>query len=158
MYLITLLSTNGMHELTANICSALNTRGLCCEHHALREETFPDGEAWSQAPVSVRNHEVYLVHDMRWPDVNNAIMQFTIAVDMLKRASVERIHAVLPYLPYMRQDRKDKGRVPISAKRLAEIIEHNGVVQHVITFDLHADQEEGFFRASAWGKRLTIKI
>lgn len=145
MYPITLLSTNGMHELTAKICAALNVRGLHCEHHQLNEQTFPDGEAWLQSPVSIRNHDVYLVHDMRWPDVNNALMQFTIAVDMLKRASVERIHAVLPYLPYMRQDRKDKGRVPISAKRIAELIEHNGMVRHVITFDLHADQEEGFF-------------
>lgn len=79
-------------------------------------------------------------------------------IDALKRASVGSIHAVLPYLPYMRQDRKDKSRVPISASVIARKIEQHGVVRHTVTFDLHADQEQGFFEWSVDVMRSDVLI
>ncbi len=142
---ITLLSTNTMHALAHDICVQLGLLGIACEHQKFYEVSFPDQEVWAQAPTSVRNRDVYLIHSLRWPDPNTALIEYGLIVDLLKRASVGNIHAVLPYLPYMRQDRKDKGRVPISARYIAELIEHRGAVRHTITFDLHADQEQGFF-------------
>jgi ribose-phosphate pyrophosphokinase len=145
---IVILSGEHMHQLGESMSAQLTKRGVTNEHQPLHEETFPDGEVCPRALRSVRNKDVYMLLNLRWPDPNTALMRYALTVDMLRRASAGRIHAVLPYLPYMRQDRKDKGRSPISARYVAEMLEHNGDVQHIVTFDLHADQEEGFFNWS----------
>lgn len=104
---------------------------------------FPDGETSLQVLESVRGRDVYVLQTVAL-DPNNYLMELLILVDALKRASARSIHAVIPYFGYCRQDRKDKPRVPITAKLVANVLEVAGVTS-VLTVDLHADQIEGFF-------------
>jgi ribose-phosphate pyrophosphokinase len=106
-------------------------------------ETFPDGEIGIQIQENVRGKDVFLIQSLaRRP--NHNLMELLIMVDALKRASVRSIVAVLPYYAYARQDRKDKGRVPITAKLVANLLEKAGVTR-VLTMDLHTEQIQGFF-------------
>ena len=106
-------------------------------------ETFPDNEIGVQVKENVRGREVFVMQSVaRHP--NLYLMELLIIVDALKRASARSIVAVLPYFGYARQDRKDKGRVPITAKLVANLLEKAGVTS-VLTIDLHADQVQGFF-------------
>ncbi len=139
---ILILSTEGMRRCADDMAQHLQAKGVDAQHYALNEQRFSDGELWEQAPVSVRTRCVYLLADLYWPDPNNGLMRAFIALDMLKRASVQELHLVVPYLPYGRQDRKDKPRVPISSKLVADLFSAAGPIASVITFDMHADQEE----------------
>lgn len=106
-------------------------------------ENFPDGEVGVQVNENVRGKDVFVVQSIaRRP--NHYLMELLIMVDALKRASARSIVAVLPYFPYARQDRKDKGRVPITAKLVADLLETAGVTR-VLTMDLHTEQIQGFF-------------
>ncbi len=106
-------------------------------------ETFPDNEIGVQLKENVRGRDVFVLQSVaRHP--NLYLMELLIIVDALKRASARSIVAVLPYFGYARQDRKDKGRVPITAKLVANLLEKAGVTS-VLTMDLHADQVQGFF-------------
>lgn len=106
-------------------------------------ETFPDGEIGVQILESVRGRDVFVLQSVaRHP--NLYLMELLIIVDALKRASARSIVAVIPYFGYARQDRKDKGRVPITAKLVANLLEKAGVTR-VLTMDLHAEQLQGFF-------------
>ena len=106
-------------------------------------ETFPDGEIGVQILENVRGKDVVLLQSIaRRP--NHYLMELLIMVDALKRASARSITAVLPYYGYARQDRKDKGRVPITAKLVANLLEKAGVTR-VLTMDLHTEQLQGFF-------------
>ncbi|MGE5196864.1 MAG: ribose-phosphate diphosphokinase, partial [Anaerolineae bacterium] len=105
--------------------------------------TFPDGEIGVQILESVRGRDVFVLQSIaRHP--NLYLMELLILVDALKRASARSIVAVIPYFGYARQDRKDKGRVPITAKLVANLLEKAGVTR-VLTMDLHAEQIQGFF-------------
>jgi len=104
---------------------------------------FPDGEISCKIDEDVRGRDVFLVQPTCSP-VNENIMELLIIIDSLKRASAERITAVIPYFGYARQDRKDEGRVPITAKLVANIITRAGA-DRVLTMDLHAAQIQGFF-------------
>lgn len=106
-------------------------------------ETFPDGEIGVQILENVRGKDVFVLQSAaRHP--NHYLMELLILVDALKRASARSIVAVMPYYPYARQDRKDKGRVPITAKLVADLLEKAGVTR-VLTLDLHTEQIQGFF-------------
>ncbi len=106
-------------------------------------ETFPDGEIGVQILENVRGKDIFVLQSpARRP--NHYLMELLVMVDALKRASSRSIVAVLPYYPYARQDRKDKGRVPITAKLVADLLEKAGVTR-VLTMDLHTDQIQGFF-------------
>ena len=106
-------------------------------------ETFPDGEIGIQIQENVRGKDVFVLQMLaRRP--NHYLMELLIMVDALKRASVRSITVVLPYYAYGRQDRKDKGRVPITAKLVANLLEKAGVTR-VMTMDLHTEQIQGFF-------------
>src|SRR3989344_5709534 len=106
-------------------------------------ETFPDGEIGIQIQENVRGKDVFVLQMLaRRP--NHYLMELLIMVDALKRASVRSVTAVLPYYAYGRQDRKDKGRVPITAKLVANLLEKAGVTR-VMTMDLHTEQIQGFF-------------
>jgi len=106
-------------------------------------ETFPDGEIGVQILENVRGKDVFVLQSpARRP--NHYLMELLVIVDALKRASARSIVAVLPYYPYARQDRKDKGRVPITAKLVADLLEKAGVTR-VLTMDLHTEQIQGFF-------------
>jgi ribose-phosphate pyrophosphokinase len=104
---------------------------------------FPDGETSIRIDEDVRGRDVFIVQPTCTP-VNQNLMELLIMLDAFKRASPARITAVLPYYGYARQDRKDKGRVPISAKLVANLITKAGA-DRVLALDLHAAQIQGFF-------------
>lgn len=104
---------------------------------------FADGEIRVQFRQTVRGVDVFLVQPTGRP-VNENLMELLLMIDAAQRASAARITAVIPYFGYARQDRKDKPRVPISAKLVANMLEEAGA-DRVLTLDLHADQIQGFF-------------
>ena len=106
-------------------------------------DTFPDGEIGVQILENVRGRDVFVVQSIA-KKPNFYLMELLILIDALKRASVRQIIAVIPYYGYARQDRKDKGRVPITAKLVADLLEKAGA-SRVLTIDLHAEQIQGFF-------------
>ncbi len=104
---------------------------------------FADGEIYLQIQENVRGADVFIVQPTCTP-VDRHLMELLLMIDALKRASAERITAVLPYYGYARQDRKDKPRVPISARLVAALLETAGA-DRLLTLDLHAAQIQGFF-------------
>ena len=104
---------------------------------------FPDGEIDMKVLEDVRGADVYVVQPT-CPPVNENLMELLILIDCLRRASAERITAVVPYYGYARQDRKAEGRVPISAKLVANLITAAGATR-ALSVDLHAPQIQGFF-------------
>ncbi len=104
---------------------------------------FADSEIYCQILENVRGTDVFVIQPT-CPPANEHLMELLIAVDALKRSSAARITAVLPYYGYARQDRKDKPRVPISAKLVADLLEAAGV-DRVLAMDLHAPAIQGFF-------------
>ncbi len=105
--------------------------------------TFPDGETFVQIHENIRGRDVYIVQPT-CPPTNQNLMELLIMVDAVRRASADRITAVLPFFGYARQDRKDRPRVPITAKLVANLMVAAGV-NRVLTMDLHAGQIQGFF-------------
>jgi ribose-phosphate pyrophosphokinase len=108
-----------------------------------RVTRFSDGEAYCQILENVRGTDVFVVQPT-CPPVNENLMELLIAVDAIKRSSAARITAVVPYYGYARQDRKDKPRVPISAKLVANLMQAAGV-DRALFVDLHAPAIQGFF-------------
>ncbi|MCK4874138.1 MAG: ribose-phosphate pyrophosphokinase [Phycisphaerales bacterium] len=108
-----------------------------------RTELFPDGELLVRMDEDVRGRDCFIVQSTCDP-VNANLMELLIFIDCLRRASAKRITAVIPYFGYARQDRKDQGRTPITAKLVANLITTAGA-DRVLTMDLHAAQIQGFF-------------
>ncbi|MFC4991784.1 ribose-phosphate diphosphokinase [Rubritalea tangerina] len=106
-------------------------------------DAFPDGETFVQINENIRGEDVFLIQPT-CPPTNHNLMELLIMVDAARRASAGRITAVMPFFGYARQDRKDKSRVPITAKLVANLISAAGV-NRVVTMDLHAAQIQGFF-------------
>ena len=106
-------------------------------------ERFPDGETLVKVDEDVRGRDCYVVQPTSLP-ANEHWMELFIWMDVLKRASARRVTAVIPYFGYARQDRKDEGRVPITAKLVANLLERAGC-DRVVSVDLHAAQVQGFF-------------
>ena len=125
-------------ELSADICGFLH---LAPGRITLGK--FPDGENYCKIDEDVRGRDVFLMQPT-CPPVNDNLMELLIMIDSCKRASADRITAVIPYYGYARQDRKDEGRVPITAKLAANLITRAGA-DRVLTMDLHAAQIQGFF-------------
>ena len=109
----------------------------------VRIEPFPDGELMIKLEEDVRGKDVFIIQSTCSP-VNRSMMELLIFIDCARRASAERITAVVPYFGYARQDRKDEGRTPITAKLVANLIATAGA-DRVLTMDLHAAQIQGFF-------------
>ena len=119
-----------------------------CEYLGIRlgrttVAAFPDGELLVRLEEDVRGRDVFAIQPTCEP-VNESLMELLVFIDCARRASAERITAVIPYFGYARQDRKDEGRVPISAKLVANLIATAGA-DRVLTIDLHAAQIQGFF-------------
>ncbi|HYO08122.1 MAG TPA: ribose-phosphate pyrophosphokinase [Tepidisphaeraceae bacterium] len=119
-----------------------------CQHLQIplgggRTELFPDGELIVKVDEDVRGRDCFLIQPTSHP-VNAHLMELMVWVDCLKRASADRVTAVVPYFGYARQDRKDEGRTPITAKLVANLIERAGA-DRVVAIDLHAAQVQGFF-------------
>jgi ribose-phosphate pyrophosphokinase len=104
---------------------------------------FPDGETSVKIEEDVRGRDVFLIQPT-CPPVNENLMELLVLLDSFKRASAARITVVLPYYGYARQDRKDVGRVPITAKLVADLLTVAGA-NRVLALDLHAAQIQGFF-------------
>jgi len=104
---------------------------------------FPEGEIRVKINENVRGKDVFVVQPTS-PPTNDNLMELLIMCDALRRASVARLTAVIPYFGYARQDRKDQPRVPITAKLVANLLTVSGV-NRVLTMDLHAGQIQGFF-------------
>jgi ribose-phosphate pyrophosphokinase len=104
---------------------------------------FPDGEVRLQILENVRGADVFVIQPTCNP-VNDNLMELLVMLDALRRASADRITAVIPYYGYARQDRKDRPRVPVSAKLVADLLTSAGT-DRVLALDLHAGQIQGFF-------------
>jgi ribose-phosphate pyrophosphokinase len=131
-------SGNGNPALAKAICEYLR---LPIGRWKLRR--FQDGEIYCQILENVRGTDVFVIQPTCDP-ANERLMELLIAIDALKRSSADRITAVVPYYGYARQDRKDKPRVPISSKLVADLITAAGA-DRVLTMDLHAPSIQGFF-------------
>jgi ribose-phosphate pyrophosphokinase len=106
-------------------------------------DAFPDGETRVRIEENVRGTDVYVVQSTCAP-VNQNLMQLLIMVDAMRRASAERVTAVIPYFGYARQEKKSSGREPITGKLVANLLQAAGTAR-VVTLDLHAPAVEGFF-------------
>ena len=104
---------------------------------------FPDTETYVRIEENIRGHDVFIIQPT-CPPTNQHLMELLIMVDAARRASADRITAVIPFFGYARQDRKDQPRVPITAKLVANLLAASGV-NRVLTMDLHAQQVQGFF-------------
>ncbi|MEJ5301698.1 MAG: ribose-phosphate diphosphokinase [Thermodesulforhabdaceae bacterium] len=132
-------SGNANIGLAESVCSLLGIpRGRALV------TTFRDGEIRIEIEDNVRGLDTYIVQSLCCP-VNNHIMELLIMIDALKRASAKSVCAVIPYYAYGRRDKKDKPRVPITGRMLANLIEEAGV-DHVVALDFHSGQTMGFFK------------
>ncbi len=125
-------------DLALQICQHLG-----CPLGEATVRQFSDGEVHLQVQENVRGADVFVVQPTCTP-VDRHLMELLLMMDALKRASAERITAVLPYYGYARQDRKDKPRMPISARLVASLVERAGA-DRILALDLHAAQIQGFF-------------
>ena len=125
-------------RLACGICDYLRI-----EPGRIEVSDFSDGEAFVQIQENIRGQDVFLVQSTCHP-VNHHLMELLIMADACRRASAARITAVIPYFGYSRQDRKDRPRVPITAKLVADLIAAAGV-NRVLALDLHAGQLQGYF-------------
>jgi len=133
-----IFSGNANPDLASEICQSLEM-----DLGKLMIEEFSDGEVYMQFGENVRGADVFLIQPTCTP-VDHHLMELLFMIDAAKRSSADRITAVLPYYGYARQDRKDKPRVPISAKLVASLLERAGA-NRIMALDLHAAQIQGFF-------------
>ena len=132
-----IFSGTNSRYLAEKICKSLN-----CPLGNMKIEHFSDGEFSVSFEESIRGQYIYLVQST-FPNSDN-LMELLLMIDAAKRASARKIIPVIPYFGWARQDRKDKPRVSIGAKLIADMLSVAGI-QRVITLDLHADQIQGFF-------------
>ncbi len=133
-----LLSGNSNRPLAEAIASCLNMKLTKAD-----VKRFLDEEVWVEIRENVRGEDVFVIQPTSYP-ANDNVMELLVSIDALRRASANRITAVIPYFGYARQDRKPGPRTPISAKLLANLITQAGA-DRVLTMDLHAGQIQGFF-------------
>jgi ribose-phosphate pyrophosphokinase len=133
-----LIAGNANRALAQEISSELATK--ICD---ARVEQFGDGEVRVRIHETVRGADVFVLQPT-CPPVNDNLMELLILIDALRRASARKVIAVVPYYGYARQDRKHTGRVPITARLVANMIETAGA-DRVLTMDLHVGQIQGFF-------------
>ena len=136
---IEILAGNATPALAEAIAKALGVR-----MGRAQVQRFSDGEISVEVLDNIRGRDVFIVQST-CPPVNDNLMELILLADACKRASAQRITAVIPYFGYSRQDRRSRAtRAPISAKAVAEMVCASGI-DHVVTVDLHADQIQGFF-------------
>jgi ribose-phosphate pyrophosphokinase len=133
-----ILSGNSNRPLAEEICQSIG--------ELLGEATvtsFPDGESFVKINENIRGQDVFIIQST-CPPTNHHLMELLIMIDAARRASAQRITAVLPFYGYARQDRKDQPRVPITAKLVANLLVAAGATR-ILTMDLHSQQIQGFF-------------
>ncbi len=133
-----IISGNSNRPLAEEICKSIGV--------PLAEATvtsFPDGESFVKINENIRGQDVFIIQST-CPPTNHHLMELLIMIDAARRASAQRITAVLPFYGYARQDRKDQPRVPITAKLVANLLVAAGATR-ILTMDLHSQQIQGFF-------------
>ena len=140
------MATVGLRIVTGNSNPKLAQK--ICDHLGIslgraRIDRFSDGETLVELGESVRGTDTFVIQSIAHP-VNDHLMELLVIIDALRRASARRITAVMPYYGYARQDRKNKPRVPITARLIADLLTAVGA-NRVLTMDLHAGQIQGFF-------------
>jgi ribose-phosphate pyrophosphokinase len=135
---IKIFTGNANRPLAEEICNSLK---LQLGHSSVSRSS--DGEVYFQILENVRGKDVFVIQPTCSP-VDTTLVELLLMIDAFKRASARRITAVLPYFGYARQDRKDKPRVPISAKLVADVLSTAGA-SRALTMDLHVPQIQGFF-------------
>lgn len=133
-----IISGSANPQLTEAICASLELRVGQVE-----SRPFSDGERFVKIEENVRGRDVFVVQSTCNP-ANEHLMELLLMIDALRRASASQINAVIPYFGYSRQDRKEQGRVPISAKLIANLLSVAGA-DRIIAVDLHVGQIQGFF-------------
>ncbi len=133
-----LISGRAHPQLSADIARELDT-----ELHPTEARTFANGEIYARFGESVRGTDAFVIQSHCAP-INEWLMEQLIMVDALKRASAKRITVVAPYYPYARQDKKTRGREPISARLIADLFKAAGA-DRIMSVDIHAAQIQGFF-------------
>jgi ribose-phosphate pyrophosphokinase len=137
-----LIAIDGRQDLTQAIINSIRQiKKDPIVIDTVNSQKFSDGELCVDFTNSIRGKRVYLLTS---PTNSDEIIKLNLAIDAAKRAAAKEIITILPYFPYARQDKKDQSRGPIGAKVMVEMIENRGATG-VITFDLHADQIQGFF-------------
>jgi ribose-phosphate pyrophosphokinase len=138
-----IISLDGREDLLKEVTKHLKKRDVTKEIKidTVNSQKFSDGELCVDFNNSIRGKRVYLLTS---PNNSDEIIKLNLAIDAAKRAAAKEIIPILPYFPYARQDKKDQSRGPIGAKVMVEMLEQRGSTG-VITFDLHADQIQGFF-------------
>ena len=135
---ISIFSGNSNRKLAESICRHLNiSLGRAVV------DRFPEGEIHVQIQDNIRGKDVFIIQSISSPP-NDHLMELLVLIDAARRASAARITAVLPFYGYARQDRKDRPRVPITAKLVANLLTSAGA-NRVLTMDLHSNQIQGFF-------------
>jgi ribose-phosphate pyrophosphokinase len=135
---IKVFSGNAHRELAKEICLHLS-----CDLGKASTDRFSDGEFNFQIEENARGADVFIIQPT-CPPTDQNLMELLIMLDTFRRASAERVTAVIPYFGYARSDKKDRPRVPIAAKMVANLITSAGA-QRILTIDLHASQIQGFF-------------
>src|SRR5437870_6693806 len=135
---IKVFSGSANRPLAEEIC-----RELSCDLGRSTTARFSDGEINFQIEENVRGADVFIVQPT-CPPVDSHLMELLVQLDAFRRSSAERVTAVIPYYGYGRADKKDRPRVPISAKLVANLLTTAGAVR-ILTIDLHAAQIQGFF-------------
>lgn len=140
-----LVSLDNRIELAEAIVKSVNKHFGTIEKNitldAVNSQKFSDGELCVDYETSIRGKRVYILTS---PNNSDEIMKMTLAIDAAKRAAAKEIIMILPYFPYARQDKKDQARGPIGATIISKMIQVLGATG-VITYDLHADQIQGYF-------------
>jgi len=132
------LSGSGSQNLSNDVCTYLGI-----PLGSVESRQFSDGETFVKVNENVRGADVFVIQSTYTP-ANDRIIELCLLIDALRRASAERVNAVVPYFGYARQDRKDQGRVALSAKLVANLISMAGA-DRLLTIDLHSNQIQGFF-------------
>ncbi|HVS80921.1 MAG TPA: ribose-phosphate pyrophosphokinase, partial [Pyrinomonadaceae bacterium] len=135
---IKVFSGNANRALAEEICQE-----LCCDPGRATAERFSDGEFNFQIEENVRGGDVFIVQPT-CPPTDSHLMELLVMLDAFRRSSAERVTAVVPYYGYGRSDKKDRPRVPIAAKMVANLLTTAGA-DRIVTIDLHAAQIQGFF-------------
>ncbi|HEX6187021.1 MAG TPA: ribose-phosphate diphosphokinase, partial [Pyrinomonadaceae bacterium] len=135
---IKVFSGNANRALAKEICHELH-----CDLGSAQTARFSDGEFNFQIEENVRGADVFIVQPT-CPPTDSHLMELLVMLDAFRRSSAERLTAVLPYYGYARSDKKDRPRVPIAAKMVANLIRTAGA-DRIVTMDLHAAQIQGFF-------------
>jgi ribose-phosphate pyrophosphokinase len=144
---ITILASEPMEAMGRSICDGLNQKeetSNMARFVQVALKHFANNEYVATVLETIRHTDVYFLHSLHDPDPCTSLVQLLITNDALKRASARSITPVLPYMSFMRQDRKAEERVPITAKLIFDLIETNRNVKHILTLDLHSEQEQGF--------------